>query len=135
MQKYNFLHMSSSKSSVIPALSDTFHLEKVPYGSGRSLESFSKKVWLLSPFQMSVSVFESPGINTVLLLTKMPPSSFHSVIICHILTTLETKKKSGPPGKLQLQSIGCLSTFAKSKTFCSSMSFPPASKKLLSPFP
>lgn len=28
-----------------------------------------------------------------------------------------------------------LLTFAKTKTFCSSMSFPPASKKLLSPFP
>lgn len=113
--------------------SDHFHLEKVPYGSGRSLESFSEEVWWLSPFKMSVSVSESSGIYTVLLLTKIPHSNLHSVINCHILIAPWTKKKSGPPGKLLLQSVDWLSTFAKSKIFCSSMSFPPV-KKLPSPF-
>lgn len=65
--------------------------------------------------------------------TTTPPSSLHSVINCHILTAPETKEKYVPPGKLQLQSVDWLSTFAKIKILCSSMSFPPASLKIAFP--
>lgn len=77
-----------------------------------------------------MSLSKSSEIDIVLLLTKMPFVSFHSVVIYHAITVPETKKKAGLSVKLQPSSVKWLSAFARRETFCSSMSFPPASKKL-----
>lgn len=103
------------------------------YASRKSLELFSKEVWWLSAFWMSVSLSKSSEIHIVLLLTKMPffsLHSVHSVAIYHAITVPETKKKAGLSVKLQPSSVKWLSAFARREMFCSSMSFPPASKKL-----
>jgi len=101
----------------------------VRYGSGESLEPFSKCGGCLLSRDLCPCL--NPKEFTLFGYSQecASPTSFVLLLITFQLC-LKQKKKAGLPVKLQPGSIDWLSAFAKRKTFCSSMSFPPASKKI-----